>query len=86
MEDECLETRMLTHPNGWMEPVTLDRSYWNAFDWLVRQPNLSALYFMENCEAWRGTLDFNQALEGYIYRFYNRLINFYASSGTNPEL
>ena len=67
MEDEePLATRMLPHPGGWMEPVTLDLAYWKAFDWLVRQPDLSIAKFMKDAEELRGPRDFNQALESYL--------------------
>lgn len=78
MEDEKeFETRMLPHPQGWMEPVTLDAAYWEAFDWLIRQPRLSVAKFMTDCEEMRGCYSFNEVLESYVCTFYNGLIDFY---------
>lgn len=88
MEDEePLATRMIPHPGGWMEPVTLDLAYWKAFDWLVRQPDLSIAKFMKDAEelrGYRGYRDFSQALESYLCTFYNGVMNFYAEHNIKP--
>lgn len=85
MEDEePLATRMLPHPGGWMEPVTLDLAYWKAFDWLVRQPDLSIAKFMKDAEELRGPRDFNQALESHLCKFYNSVVNFYVKHNIKP--
>ena len=81
---EQLETRLLPHPGGWMEPVTLDLSYWKAFDWLIRQPRLSIAKFMIDCEEMRVYCCFNQVLESYVCTFYNGLIDLYEKYNVKP--